>query len=45
MREAAELKWLTKTIVSEGTPEDFIKKAALYIVFQLIKLKSSPVSK
>jgi hypothetical protein len=47
VRDAAGFKWLTKTMVSEGSPEDFIKKAGLYIVFQLIKLKnsSSPVSK
>ena len=47
MKDAAGYKWLTKTMVSEGSTEDFIKKAGIYIVFQLIKLKSSssPVTK
>jgi len=37
--ESKELKWITKSIENSGTREDFIKKAAIYIVFQMYKLK------
>ena len=38
--EAAQnLKFLSKRFVNEGPIEDFLKKAALYIVFQLYKMK------
>jgi hypothetical protein len=37
VEEAKVLKWLTKTLVNEGSKEDFLKKAALYIVFQMYR--------
>jgi hypothetical protein len=40
VKEAKELKWITKSLENNGTREDFIKKAAVYIVFQMYKLKS-----
>lgn len=33
IEEAKNLKWLTKTIQNGGSKEDFLKQAALYIVF------------
>jgi hypothetical protein len=39
VKESKELKWITKSIENSGTREDFIKKAAIYIVFQMYKLK------
>ena len=40
VNDAKELKWITKSLENSGTREDFIKKAAIYIVFQMYKLKS-----
>jgi hypothetical protein len=33
VEEAKKLKFITKSFVNAGTKEDFLKKAALYIVF------------
>jgi guanylate kinase len=39
IEEAKKLPFINKTFVSEGSKEDLIKKAAIYIVFQLYKMK------
>jgi hypothetical protein len=40
VEEAKHLKWLTKSFENKGTNvHTFLKKAALYIVFDLYKLK------
>ena len=39
LEAAQNLKFLSKRFVNEGPIEDFLKKAALYIVFQLYKMK------
>ena len=39
VEEAKRLPWITKSFVNGASKEDFLKKAALYIVFQLYKLK------
>jgi len=36
---AKTLKFIGKRFVSEGTADDFLKKAAVYIIFQLYKMK------
>lgn len=36
---AKTLKFIGKRFASEGTPDDFLKKAAVYIIFQLYKMK------
>lgn len=41
INEAKDLKWLTKIIENAGSKEDFIKKASLYVVFQMYKMKSA----
>jgi len=40
IEEAKKLKYITKSIENSGTKEEFMKNAAVYVVFQLYKLKS-----
>lgn len=39
VEEAKKLPFITKIFESSGSKEDFLKKTALYIVFQLYKMK------
>lgn len=39
VKDSKELKWITKSLENSGTTDEFIKKAAIFIVFQMYKLK------
>lgn len=38
--EAEKLPFLKKVIVNDGSREDFIKKAGVFVVFSLYKMKT-----